>query len=596
MFTGKISAKTHYMWCIGLFCLLSPLISHAQTLTVAPASPDLQDRLSAEASVLDIALDAPVGDVIATAQGDYGRLLALLYQEGYFGAEISIQLAGREAARLTALDRPSVVRPVVIEVSLGPAFVFGETEVAPLPPNADLPAGFVRGAPARTDVIRQTAATGISDWRDASHAKAELVDQKIVARHAQSALDVNLRIDPGPALRFGALVVPEDSGVRPNRLRAIAGLPANTPFSPAELDNVRDRLVDTGAFSSVIVREEEVPNPDGTLDIALEVQDAPLRRIGFGAEVETRDGISLEAFWMHRNAFGGAERLRFDFDVDGIGGETGGIDVALGGRLTIPGFRRPDSTLEIYGTLERLNEIHFTSQYAEIGVRRVRELRDSALEIGIGARLRYSDAEDAFGDRQFRHALLQIDATRDLRDDPLDARAGRYNQIKAEPFFGLSDGSGSGVRVTGDFRRYREVGERTVLAGRLHFGSILGSSLEETPPELLFFSGGGGTVRGQSFQSLGVDIPQGTVGGRGFVGANFEVRRDVTDTIGIVGFLDVGYVSEDGSFEDGESHAGVGLGVRYRTSLGPIRADIGIPLGGDSDDNFGLFIGIGQAF
>ncbi|MEL6171162.1 MAG: hypothetical protein AAFR02_04000 [Pseudomonadota bacterium] len=36
--------------------------------------------------------------------------------------------------------------------------------------------------------------------------------------------------------------------------------------------------------------------------------------------------------------------------------------------------------------------------------------------------------------------------------------------------------------------------------------------------------------------------------------------------------------------------------MRYFTSLGPIRADIGFPLGGDSEDSFGLFVGIGQAF
>lgn len=579
--------------CLGL--VLSCTAAWAQSLIVSPDNSDLQARLQAEASVLSLPANAQSGDIIATAQGDYGRLLAVLYDEGYFGASISIQLSGREAATLSAFGTSGALRPVRIAVDLGRPFRFGTVSVQPLPNGATLPEAFQPGAPAGTGTIQRAAQDSVSLWRSASHAKAEVSGQDIVARHPSATLDVALRIDPGPPLRFGRFVVPEAAEVRAERLRAIGGLPSGEPFDPAAVERVRSRLVRTGAFNSVVVREAETPNADGTLDIILDVEAAPRRRIGFGAEVETRDGISLEAFWLSRNVFGGAERLRFDFDLDGIGADTGGVDVALGGRLTIPGFRRPDDTLEIFALFERLNEVTFRSTSFETGARRERQVRDD-LVIGAGASLRFSDTEDALGSRQFRHIVFDFDATRDRRDDALDARDGTYAQLTARPFVGVSDGSGTGVRLTGDFRVYRAVSERSVIAGRLQFGSVLGSAQAETPPEFLFFSGGGGTVRGQSFQSLGIDTPDGVIGGRGFLGASVELRRDVTDAIGVVGFLDVGYVSESGTFEDGDSHAGVGVGVRYRTALGPIRADIGVPVGGDSRNDFGIFIGIGQAF
>ena len=44
-----------------------------------------------------------------------------------------------------------------------------------------------------------------------------------------------------------------------------------------------------------------------------------------------------------------------------------------------------------------------------------------------------------------------------------------------------------------------------------------------------------------------------------------------------------------------ESGQGAGVGLRYETGIGPLRADIALPIGG-SGDGYALYIGIGQAF
>ena len=115
---------------------------------------------------------------------------------------------------------------------------------------------------------------------------------------------------------------------------------------------------------------------------------------------------------------------------------------------------------------------------------------------------------------------------------------------------------------------------------------------------MLFFSGGAGTVRGQGYQSLAVDLGGGlTAGGRSFIGASAELRAKVTDVWSVVAFYDAGFIGEE-SFADGNGdwHFGAGLGVRYNTGIGPIRLDLATPVGAGSGSNIEFYIGIGQAF
>jgi len=113
------------------------------------------------------------------------------------------------------------------------------------------------------------------------------------------------------------------------------------------------------------------------------------------------------------------------------------------------------------------------------------------------------------------------------------------------------------------------------------------------------YSGGGGTVRGQPYQSLGVTASNGEfTGGQSFAAASVELRASVRENIGVVGFYDAGFVTEESGFA-GESdwHAGAGVGLRYNTGIGPIRVDVATPVtGDDAGRDYQFYIGIGQAF
>ena len=74
-------------------------------------------------------------------------------------------------------------------------------------------------------------------------------------------------------------------------------------------------------------------------------------------------------------------------------------------------------------------------------------------------------------------------------------------------------------------------------------------------------------------------------------------RIGITETIGIVPFVDAGLVSANQDFSGSEFKLGAGLGLRYRTPFGPLRIDVAVPLNkGPLDPDYGIYAGIGQAF
>jgi len=65
----------------------------------------------------------------------------------------------------------------------------------------------------------------------------------------------------------------------------------------------------------------------------------------------------------------------------------------------------------------------------------------------------------------------------------------------------------------------------------------------------------------------------------------------------VVAFVDAGQASADNLPFNGSVQVGAGLGARYYTSIGAIRADIAVPVTHvPNGDRFEIYISIGQAF
>lgn len=542
--------------------------------------------------------NASASEILGAAQADYKRLLAVLYDNGFFAATINISVDGREASAISPVQAPKSISRVQIVIDQGPKFKFGRARIAPVAEGTTVPEGFAEGETASLSVLKNTVSEGVDGWRALGHAKATLSRQELVADHPERRIRADLTLDPGPRLRFGPLVLVNESDVRRQRIIDIAGLPEGDVFSPEEIRLSTERLRRTGAFSAVALSEAEEIGPDDTLAINAQTTDAAKRRLGFGAELSTLEGLTVSAFWLHRNLLGGAERLRLEAEVSGIGGSSGGTDYKLGARFERPATFNEDTDFYALALLEQLDEVSFFSRQfdLEAGIERI-ATPERTYTLGVG--LRTAETRDVFGENRYTLLTLPLSAEFDYRDNRLNAKEGYYLKANVMPFLAVS-GSDNGVRSYIDGRAYKTFGTArpVTFALRGQLGSVLGPDLSRAPADYLFYSGGGGTVRGQEYQSLGVAVGTDTTGGRSFAGLSAEMRIGVTDSIGIVGFADAGYIGEE-EFYDGSGtwHSGAGLGLRYDTAIGPIRLDVAVPLSGpEMDENFQVYIGIGQSF
>lgn len=582
--------------------------------TVAFAHPDAPDDLATalrSASDLWVERSIPASGAIGLlgmANSDYRSLLAALYAFGYYAPEISIVVQGREAAAIplnTAFPKTVSVR---IEVKTGPAFVFGDVDVAPLAPPAttrndmvDTPAqsGLTPGGPALAGNVGRAGDAAVEGWRQQGYPHVKLAQQRIVAEHKDHTLDVSLRLAPGKKASYGPVEVRGNNRVDPGFLRFMASLPQGEEYDPDDLAAARKRLARLQVFRDIRIDEADTLSEKDALPVSLYVREHPLRRFGFGATFSSIDGIGAEAYWMHRNLFGRAERLRFDASIDGVRVDDGfaQADYHLGVQFTKPGLIFPD--MDLVAAIETSREKFDGGDLQDVEMHVGLTYRLGDLETGLSAFRTFSEERDGFGFREFDLVGLRAGATLDRRNETLDPSRGYYVSATLSPMQEFNFDN-TGLRSTIEGRAYVGFGEddRFVVAGRAFLGSMSGLPISESPGNLLFHSGGGGSVRGYAYESFGVYTGPVFTGGLSVINLSAEFRASISDTIGIVGFIDAGTVGS-GAMPDfsADWHRGFGIGLRYETGLGPLRVDLarGLDLrAGDPD--FAIYVGLGQSF
>lgn len=541
-------------------------------------------------------------DLLAAARADYARILGALYDEGHYSSVIYITLDGVEAAEIAPLDAPEIVRSVVVTVEPGPEFKFSRAAIGPIAPGTRVSDEYLQGEAAGTGVIKSEALSAVDSWREYGHAKADVINEQIVADHNQNTVDSQIGLAPGPVVTFGKLHISGYDRMNPRRLRKIAGFPTGERFDPEKLETVRKRLRRTGVFSAATMDEAEFLGPNNSLDVSLAVVEQKPRRIGAGFELSNTNGAMVSAYWMHRNLLGGGERLRIEGKLSDIGADTSGRDEELKFRLGRPATLTPDTTAYVETALERMREEEYDSDNLTVGFG-FNHIFSDDLDADIALEYEASRVTDANGETDFRVVALPMEATWDKREEPNDAKRGFYLSGEVTPFLGLK-GTGSGVRTLGEARSFYSLGEedKFTLAARARIGTVAGPAIEETPRDYLFYSGGGGTVRGQPYESLGVrEItgPEGRIktGGMSVTVLNAELRWQIREKIGIVFFADYGRVWSEAGFGGNTNwHSGAGAGIRYNTPIGPLRLDIAGPVGGNTGDGVQLYLGLGQAF
>jgi len=588
--------------------------NYAVTFNVSGEDSDLKKKLEGASSLVKDEEKPASGaaGLLAKARGDYRRLLSTLYSQGRYGGTISITVAGREAADLPPDTRLPDPAAVIVTIDPGPLFHFGEANIVnPAPPaqhrNDEVPApaneGYVTGEVARSGTIVRAEALTVEAWRQQGHAKAKAIDRRIVAAHNRDVVDATVGADPGPMTYYGDVTVSGTERMDPAYVAYMTDLSRGQEFDPDDLARANKRLSRLEVFRALRIEEGAELGPDGSLPISVIVQERLPRRFGVGANYSTIDGAGFEGFWMHRNLFGKAERLRFDAQISGLGKtiDPDELTYRAGVTFTKPGVYTPDTDFiaSLIGEREVLDAYTRNAVTAQAGFTHMFTNELQGKLFASASRARFDD--DVFGKRDFMTIGLLGGLTYDSRNNPAEPTHGYFLDGMVEPFYEAEYGNFAS-RFTGEARGYLGFGrDRSfVLAGRVKLGSIVGASIAELPPDKLFFAGGGGSVRGYGYRTIGVPVA-GTdevIGGRSLIEASAEIRAHVTDTIGVAGFVDAGYVGEE-SFPDFDEDlkVGVGGGVRYYTGLGPIRLDVAVPLDpGPDDPDVAFYVGIGQAF
>lgn len=589
--------------------IIDPL-DYTITLDTGDADRGLKKSLE-RTSLLVVDEDQPVsGDLglVIKARDDRDRLIATLYENALYGGIVSVTIDGRDIDSLPpnpVFDRSRPV-PVTITVMPGAPFALGDVRLEGDAARLD-PAEFdlVPGGRAGSLVILKAAEQMAERLREEGRPLTNVTRRDMVADHETKTVDLTIAVEAGPVAPLGAVTVKGARAVDPEFVEYYSRLRPGQTYSPEQLRKAGERLRTLGVFSSVTINEAEELDPNGSLPIGITVSEGKHRYFGVGASYASIDGGGIEGYWGHRNLFGQAESLRIEGSVRGLGeledvSDVSSLDYTAGITFIKPGAFVPSGTLEASVRGSTLETDYYDAATITGKVAYSYELTDVDT-VNAGVSLAYDSIDDAFGDdNEYLTFGVPIGYIRDTRDNRLNATEGHYGTVTLTPsydFFGQT----FFTSLEGSISTYLGFGadDRFVLAGRLNAGTLVGGGdLSAIPATRRFFAGGGGSVRGYSFQEITPVTAAGDgTGGRSYVTANLEARIGVTETIGIVPFLDIGTVTDDTAPDFSDIKMGAGIGLRYQTPFGPLRLDVAIPLDPyDGGSRYGIYAGIGQSF
>jgi translocation and assembly module TamA len=571
--------------------------------------------------------------LIARARGDVGRLQTVLQSFGYYDGSVTIKINGLGLDSedlgnvLSALPKKKQAQ-VQIVPTLGPLFHVGRIEF-----KGEVPSGFEQklslatGAPAVASDVLGAGAVLQTALQNAGYAFAR-VDQPVARERPGQILDLTFVVTAGPRVRIGQIRIEGLKNVHESFVTRGLLVHTGEQYDAATIEQAREGMLGLGVFSTVSVELGKADSAQN-VPITFVVQESKRYTVGVSAAYSSDLGGSTGFNWSDHNVFGSGQQLTASASAINLGGSasTGlGYDVTVG--YSIPDFMRPDQTLSysVAGLRQALQA--YTQTGETVGSSLTRKLSTLwNLTTGLSYEHEIIDQESLLTcpvlqegapvipqsdcpPVSYKYNLLMLpvsayfDST-ELASPLADATHGYKISMSVTPTLshgGVTSGKVYTV-VQGSIATYFDVHKllasdpegHTVIAARALSGAALGATQFSLPPDQRFYAGGSGTVRGYRYQSVGPEFADGNPeGGTNMQAVNLELRQRVGTNLGFVTFVDSGGVSSpSGSLY----RVGVGAGVRYYTSIGPIRFDFALPTKRRSnDDRFEIYIGLGQAF
>jgi translocation and assembly module TamA len=433
-------------------------------------------------------------------------------------------------------------------------------------------------------------------------AEAKLGEQQIEIDHQTHLATLVLPVNPGPVARFGAIHISGKPPFSAHHVAVIARFRRGDIFKRSKIEDLRRALI---ATSLVSVADIQVAPVDGgrTADLNVRLEPAPSHTIAGELGYGTGQGARIEASWTDRNFFNpeGALTLR---GVAGTREQLAAVQFRRNNFLqrdqvlnlqASAGHQKFDAyeakTILLSGNIERQSNFIWQKKWTWT----------------YGAELLATDENGVFSTagikdtRRFLIAALPLSLGYDGSDNLLDPTRGFRLSGRVSPEISARGGHFTYARTQLDASAYHPVSGRVVVAGRVRLGTIVGASDFDIAPSRRFYSGGGGSVRGYGYQQLGPkDMAGDPIGGRGLAEFGLEARirlKQFGGNFGVVPFFDGGTLTTKALPDFAAWRFAAGLGVRYYSSFGPIRIDLGVPLNRQKGDGpVAVTVSLGQAF
>jgi translocation and assembly module TamA len=578
------------------------------TVSLKPTGDKAVDQAVKDSSQLIALRDkAPAGPfaLVTRSREDLNRFQAALNSYGYYKASITATIAGHpidDTNLPDVLDHEPADPPVEVAVTIdpGPQFHIGRIAIeGDVPPEARDKLGLAPGAPAVAATVLTARETLLTAIREGGHPLAAVDLLPVTLRPQDSLMDITLKVTAGPYANIGQIEIKGLKTVNEDYIRRRLLLQPGQRFSPIRIEAAREDLASLGVFSVVRVAPAEHLAPDGTIPIVVDVTERPLHAVDIGAGYSTDLGANFNVGWHHRNLFGNAEQLNLTAGMQLGGDAVRQPGYNFGAQFIKPDFLARDQSLEVdlNAVKQSLQAYDQRAVLEKIAINR-KLLAHWTVSVGVSGEQEEIGQEGV--DRPYELVGLPMSLKYDNTTSLLDPTSGFRAAVQLTPTqsFGHSSATFMIAQLSGSAYFDLSDSGRSVIAMRGLVGKDYGADQFSLPPDQRFYAGGSGTVRGFRYQSVGPKFPDGNpIGGTAVSAGSLEFRQRILDSYGVVAFVDAGQVAANGAPFTSNWRVGAGIGVRYYTSIGPLRLDVAIPVNRQpGDDAFELYIGIGQAF
>jgi len=394
---------------------------------------------------------------------------------------------------------------------------------------------------------------------------ATLARHAVQIHRAEHAADITLVFNSGPRYTLGPVHF-DGSQLRPALLAALTPWQVGDDYRQSELIDLQNRLAGLDYFAIATVR----PLPDLARDgeVPVQVTLTPAKRdvysagLSFGTDSGAGVRLGAERRWL--NDRGHKAKAELDWAQR---------KRSLASQYRIPAFARFDGWYTLNANLREEDFGVFNdNRTIEVAVNRSARFGEWGVTAGVwGQQQSFSALAVPRTITTVWYPELSVQTVR--AEDPINPRRGwsvtaqvRGNSAALGSDVGFLQAHLLGKWITPLARDSR-------LLLRAELGATRTRSLTALPPNLRFFAGGDQSIRGFDYNEVGVGINGVTaLGGKHLAVASVELDHYFGKRWGMAAFVDAGDAFN--AFSAMAPAVGAGLGVRWRSPVGPVRLDL----------------------